>query len=219
MAQAPHLVDVGMSTIRTDLTRTQLFDIAALFRGIQPEDIQTASLPGDDFRGTDGAWFYRLDMTKAKAYTDWLVRGDQDAARSLVPVVVVNGTALPGLAQRVVGQLKTFGYTDVRNGGNAARPKIHLTASDTTSVSPAAPMRTMLLDTGVPNPQAAQDVASLIGLADPVEIRKPLKPNKIGWTPPTTLTVTLGQDYAQAVKDSGTLHTAQAIPAASSDQN
>ena len=95
VAQAPHLIDVGLSSIHTDLTRTQLFDLAAIYRGIQPDDIQTASLPGDDFRGPDGTWFYKLDMTKAHAYTDWLVNGDTAAARRLVPVVVRNGHPCP----------------------------------------------------------------------------------------------------------------------------
>ena len=60
VTQAPHLVDVAMSSIRTDLTRQQLFDLAAIFKGIQPEDIQTASLPGDDYRDETGAWLYRV---------------------------------------------------------------------------------------------------------------------------------------------------------------
>ncbi len=216
VTQAPHLMDVGMSTIRTDMSRAQLLDLAMIFRGVQPEDIQTASLTGDDFRGPHGEWFYRLDMVKAKAYTDWLIRGDDQAARRLVPVVVLNGTTMPGLADRVVRQLKTYGYTDVRNGGNAAppAPKVELTDSPagTTPAPPGSYAHSRLVDTGVAYPQAAQDVASLVGLTDAVPVHQHLKPNKMGWTPDPTLTVTLGQDYAQAVKDSGVLNTAQAPP-------
>ena len=51
VTQAPHLVDVAMGSIRTDLTRQQLFDLAAIFKGVQQSDIKTASIPGDDFRG------------------------------------------------------------------------------------------------------------------------------------------------------------------------
>ncbi len=195
VTQAPHLIDVGLSSIHTDLTRTQLFDLAAIYRGIQPDAIQTASLPGDDFRGPNGEWFYRLDMTQAKAYTDWLIRGDPTAARRLVPVVVKNDTATPGLAQRVVQALKADGYTDVRNGGNAGRPARSREAAQ----SLGGASRSALLDTGVPDPGAAADVASLLGLSDPPTLRRPLKPNRLGWTPPATLTVTLGQDYAVAV--------------------
>ena len=200
--KAPQLMDVAMSTVRTDLTRTQLLDLAFLFRGVQPEDIRTATLPGEDFRGDDPdhAWFYRLYPDKAKAYVDWLIKGDERASRRLVPIVVQNGTATPGLAQRVVAQLKTFGYTDVRNGGNAAllkRKNLRLTAAQT---APPTFVRTALLDTGVPDPQAARDVATLLGLPDASLARHPLKPNKLGWTPDPTLTVILGQDYAQTVK-------------------
>ena len=72
-----------MSSVRTDLTRQQLFDIAAIFKGIQQSDIQTASLPGDDFRGKDGAWDYAIKPHVAHAYADWLVKGDPAAARPL----------------------------------------------------------------------------------------------------------------------------------------
>ena len=207
VAQAPHLIDVGMSSIRTDLTRTQLFDLAAIFRGIQPEEIQTASLTGEDFRGPDGAWLYRLYPDKAKAYVDWLVKGDPNGARRLCTVVVKNGTSVPGLAARVVEQLKQDGYTDVQNGGNTERPAIHMAAQKRDEATVA---RTHVMDTGVPNPQAAADVLSLLGLTDAPSARIPLKPNKMGWTPPATLTLTLGQDYAAAVK--GTADTATAAP-------
>jgi LCP family protein required for cell wall assembly len=196
VAQAPHLIDVGMSSIRTDLTRTQLFDLAAIYRGIQPDAIQTASLTGDDFRGPNGEWFYRIDKIKAAAYTDWLVRGDETAARRLVTVVVKNGTNRPGLAQRVVDALKTNGYTDVQNGGNASKPVVRLTSAPTTNTGPA---HSSLLDTGVPYSGAAQDIASLLGLSDATMVRRPVQPNHLGWTPPTTLTLTLGKDYALAV--------------------
>ena len=198
VSQAPHLLDVGMSSIRTDLTRTQMFDLAAIFRGVQPEDIQTASLPGEDFRGQDGAWLYRLYPDKAKAYVDWLVKGDAGGARRLTPVIVKNGTSVPGLAARVVEQLKLGGYTDVQNGGNATRPVVRLTAAEKNGKALVA--RTHVLDTGVPPPHAATDVLALLGLTDAPTARIPVKPNKLGWSPPATLILTLGQDYANAIK-------------------
>ncbi len=198
VTQAPHLVDVAMGSIRTDLTRQQLFDLAAIFKGIQQGDIRTASLPGDDFRGADGAWLYKIKPEVAHAYADWLVKGDETAARRLVTVVVKNGTTTPGLAQRAVEQLKALGYTDVQNGGNADRPRLQM-AGLKSPAKPEAP-RTVLLDTGVPNPDAPQDIATLLGVASPVSARRPVKPNKEGWTPPPAVLVTLGQDYAAAYK-------------------
>ena len=200
ITQAPQLADVAMSTIRTDFTRQQILDIAAIFKGIQQNDIQTASLPGTDFRGPGGAWDYSIKPEVAHAYADWLVKGDATAARSLIPVIVKNGTSVPGLAQFAVDQLKAQGYTDVRNGGNAAPAHIHL-ASDTSAKSSAA--HTVMLDTGVANPDAPQDVSVLLGVEDPLTSRRPVKPNKLGWTPDPVLTITLGQDYVAAAKAGG----------------
>lgn len=185
VAQAPHLIDVGMSTIHTDLTRTQLFDLAALYRGVGQDDIQTASLPGDDFRGPHGEWFYRLNADKARAYVDWLVRGDESASHRLVTVVVRNGTGQPGLARQAVAQLEASGYTDAH--------------SDTNALSSLPLARTTLLDTGVADATAAGDVASTLGLASAVQTRRAAKSDKHGEIAPPTLTVMLGQDYAQKV--------------------
>jgi len=201
VTQAPHLADVAMGTIRTDLTRTQILDIAAIFKGVQQDDIRTASIPGDDFRGPGGAWLYRITPEVAHAYADWLVKGDESAARRLVPVVVRNATDVPGLAGRAVAQLKALGYTDVTNGGNAPRPRLQMASAG----QPVAPARTTLLDTGVPNQKASQDITTLLGLESTVAVRRPLQPNKTGWTPPASVTVTLGQDYASSVLASGVL--------------
>jgi len=203
IAQAPKLADVAMSTIRTDFTRQQILDIAAIFKGVQQQDIQTASIPGDDFRGPGGAWDYAIKPEVAHAYANWLIKGDETAARPLDAVIIKNGTSTPGLAQYAVNQLKAQGYTDVRNGGNAAPARVHL-ASDTTSAKPEA-TKTVMLDTGVPNPNAPQDLSILLGVEVPNPVRRPVRPNKMGWTPPTAIIVTLGQDYAAAVKASGGL--------------
>lgn len=196
VTQAPRLADIALSTVRTDLTRQQLLDLAAIFKGVQQDDIQTASLPGDDFRGADGAWLYRIKPDIAHAYADWLVKGDPTAPRRLVTVVVKNGTSTPGLAQRAVEQLRATGYTDVQNGGNADRPPLQMASVKSKPETP----RTALLDTGVADPDTPQDIATLLGITAPVASRHPLKPNKLGWTPPPTVTVTLGQDYAAAYK-------------------
>ncbi len=202
--QAPQLVDVAMSTIRTDFTRQQLFDIAAIFKGIQQQDIQTASIPGDDFRGPNGAWDYAIKPEVAHAYANWLIKGDQTAARPLTPLIIKNGTSMPGLAQYAVNQLKAQGYTDAHNGGNAAPARVHL-ASDTASSAKPEAAKTAMLDTGVPNPDAPQDLSVLLGVEYPKTERKPVKPNKMGWTPPAAVIITLGQDYAAAVKANGGL--------------
>ena len=59
---------------------------------------------------------------------------------------------------------------------------------------------TTITDTGVANRSAAHDVATLLGVPGAVIVRKPVAPNKLGWTPPVALEVTLGTDYASNTK-------------------
>jgi len=201
--QAPHLIDIGMSTIRTDLSRAQLLDLAAIYRGIQTSDITTASLPGEDFHGPHGGWDYRLYPNAMAAYVDWLVRGDETAARRLTPVVIANGTAIPGLAAHAADVLRKLGYDDIRieSGG---RSRVHLAVDTGTPANSA----TQYFDTGVPDANITSDVSAALGLNDALGVRNPNKPNRLGWTAPAKLTILLGQDYAQAVASSGTPVTA-----------
>jgi hypothetical protein len=196
--QAPHLIDIGMSAIRTDLSRAQLLDLAAIYRGIKTDDITTASMPGEDFHGPRGGWDYRLYPNAMAAYVDWLVRGDETAARRLTPVVIENGTAVPGLAAHAADALRKLGYDDVRvdTGG---RTRVQMVA-DTSTANAAV---TNYIDTGVPDPAITGDVSAALGLNDAVDFRNPNKPNRLGWTAPAKLTIQLGQDYAQAVASSG----------------
>lgn len=182
VAQAPHLVDAAMSTIATDLTRTQIFDLAAIFKGVQPNDIQTASLTGSDFIAPNGAWCYKLDMPRAHSYADWLIEGDAAAARRLVPVVVENDTGVTGLAARAATLLKAQGYTDVHvaNGPRGAAP----------------PIRTRIVDNGVVDPSASADIAGVLGLTDAETTRRVASPASSD-APPAVLRVSLGGDYAQ----------------------
>ncbi|MBV9851117.1 MAG: LCP family protein [Armatimonadetes bacterium] len=197
ISNSSSLFQTAMSTIRTDLTQTQLLDLASLYHDIQPDAIRTASLPGDDFRGPSGEWFYKLYPAEMRAYVDWLVRDDPAPIEHLTPIIVKNGTSAPGLAQDAVRLLKAQGYTDVHNGGNAPRPKVQLAAA----TGPQKPtlLHTVILDTGVPDPQTPAAVAQELGVSATVA-RHPLKPNKVGWTPPAAVTISLGQDYANAVK-------------------
>jgi LCP family protein required for cell wall assembly len=197
--QAPHLIDVAMSAIRTDLTRTQLMDLAVIYRGMQPDDMLTASLPGEDFRGPKGEWFYRLYPEPMKAYVGWLVRGDETATRALAPIVVKNGTQMPRLAAHAAYVLEQAGYTNVRVSGSELRPRVGLASMET---RPAVAV-TQLLDTGVPDKDSVKDVVSNLGVQDAVARRIPNKPNHLGWTAPSAITIVLGQDYAQAVQAAG----------------
>jgi hypothetical protein len=134
-----------------------------------------------------------------KAYVGWLVRGDETAARALAPVVVKNGTEMPRLAAHAAYVLAQAGYTSVRVSGSELRPRVGLASMDT---RPAVAV-TQLLDTGVPDKNSVKDVVSTLGIQDAVARRIPNKPNHLGWTAPSTITIVLGQDYAQAVQAAG----------------
>jgi LCP family protein required for cell wall assembly len=116
-----HVDDVikyGLEQIETNLNQEQVFALGALFRNIQPEQMQTASLIG---RGTSrGTYFFVPDEDKTKALVDWLLKGDESAANRLTVVAVQNGTEVPGLARRVADLLRDQGF-DAKSTGNAGR--------------------------------------------------------------------------------------------------
>ena len=60
-------------------------------------------------------------------------------------------------------------------------------------------LHTAILDTGVPDPETPAAVAQQLGVPATVA-RRPVKPNHLGWTPDPVITISLGQDYADAVK-------------------
>ena len=187
VTQVGSLIDIGMSCIRTDLRRDQIADIGAIFHGIDPSnDVTTASLIGEDSRGAHGEYVMAVDQKQAQQYAQWLVGGDQNAGRALTTVHVANGTSISGLASSAVGELKGYGYSD--SSLEAANSK---TTSATT---------TTITDTGVANRAAARDIATLLGTPGADITRKPVAPNKLGWTPPVAIQVTLGTDYASNVK-------------------
>ncbi|MGO8671976.1 MAG: LCP family protein [Capsulimonadaceae bacterium] len=198
IAQAGHLFDVAMQEIHTNLSRKQLLELARIYASIQPDEIRTASLPGEDFHGPHGGWDYRLYPDKMKAYLDWLVRGNPAASRQLVRVLIANGTSVPDLATHAADQLRKQGYTDV-TVVPVPRRDVELTSSTSTT----AFATTSLVDTGVPDPNAPRDVASILGVSQATMLRQPVQPNRRGWTPPVSLKIVLGQDYAQAVQAAG----------------
>jgi LCP family protein required for cell wall assembly len=196
VAQMNNLIDIAMSTIHTDMTRTQLFDLASIYKDVQPDTIRTASLPGKSFIGPGGAWDYRLDPEALHAYVAWMVNDDPTGIDHMTTVIVKNGTSVPGLAQDVVNKLRGEGYTHVVNGGNAPHPTVQLTASTAQTGLP----QTVIIDSGVPDRNITTTLAQDLGVTATVS-RQPVKPNHLGWTPPPVVTISLGQDYATVQKD------------------
>jgi LCP family protein required for cell wall assembly len=194
IAKANFLIDEGMKYIRTDLSRTQLLDLFALYRNVQREDIKTASLPCEDFRGSKGEWFVKVDPGQLHAYINWLVNGDETASRGITKVIVRNGTNINGLAAAAADELRSLGYTDVTVSSVRKRssPSVQDVAQSSSKESV-----TEMVDSGVPNSNSMSDIQKGLGLSGASLSVKPVKPNSVGWAPPATITITLGDDYAR----------------------
>lgn len=194
LLQANHLADVAMSSIHTDLSRVQVLDLASMFGRIQQADMVTAQIPGTDAKTSRGEWILQMDTNTARAYADWLVRGNAAAARSLTTVVVNNSTGQTGLARSAVDQLQAAGYTNARIDQTGAGR----TAAPVTSVS----------DSGVAFKDAPSDIASVLGLPSVGFRNKPGTATRSGWTPPSAITVSLGMDYARLARKSAPMNSA-----------
>jgi len=178
------LIDTGMSCIETNLTRTQLFDIAFMFHKVSQDELLTAQLPFapvDPSTKTHGAYVVELDKDKTALLTDWLLRGNDAAGRQATPVHVKNSTKVNGLAASFVAQIKAFGYTDAIIGKYD---------------KPIIQKKTVIIDNGVANRRAAAEIALDLHLPSICIVNDPLKPNKFGWAPPASVTVVLGEDEA-----------------------
>ncbi len=174
------LIDTAMSCIATDLSRTQLFDLGAIFHSVQQDDIQTAQLSGDDGRGPNGAYVMKLHDDEVRLMSSWLLQGDDSAGRAITPVIVKNGTKVEGLGQRTAEYVKSYGY---------------LNAKVATYTEKAVPATTRMADGGVANRAAGAELASLLGEPATRVVRERVKPNKYGWAPPPAVVITLGTEY------------------------
>jgi cell envelope-related function transcriptional attenuator common domain len=121
LMKADQVIDAGLKAVDTSLERKQIFALAALFRDMETDRMQSASLLGEgSTRG--GTYYFRPDEDKNKYLVDWLLRGDEMAANRLTVVEVMNGTKVPNMAKTVTSLLRDEGY-DARNEGNAPRPE------------------------------------------------------------------------------------------------
>ena len=146
------LINTALGAIETNLSRKQIFALAALFREIQPEQMQTASLIGKD-RHRGDKWIFVPDEEKMQAQVDWLLRGDETAANRLTVVTVKNGTEVRGAAREVADLLRNQGF-DAKTAGNAkqteeiAQTQIHYGQA---MVAPRAQRIANLLGGGLPS--------------------------------------------------------------------
>jgi LCP family protein required for cell wall assembly len=113
--QLGQLFDVLNQHVKTNLRREQILALGKMFYHVKPDDLVTASLPGDPvYRG--GVALVEPDMEKKDLVVDWLLRGNQEAANRLISVEVVNESGTPRLATKTVYWLKMMGF-EAWNGG------------------------------------------------------------------------------------------------------
>lgn len=110
------IINIGLEQVDTNLERMQLLALAALFRTIKPEDIESGTMVGDG-KTIGGTWYFVPDKEKSHAMVEWLVDGNEEAANQITTVHILNGTGKRGGAAGVASQLRKAGF-DVHVGAS-----------------------------------------------------------------------------------------------------
>ena len=190
------IVNTALGEVQTNMSRPQIFALVALFRNIQPGEMQGGTLPGHGVR--EGTYKFVLDERKTQAMVDWLLKGDEAAANRVTVVSVQNGTAIPGAASRLAAKLREQGY-DAKSEGNVAAPH---PASDP-ATAPAELPATRITYNKAAVASRAQRIAQMLGIpAGQVSKSVPLAPSAAPAVPTdddrADVTVLLGRDLAPA---------------------
>jgi len=171
--RADTIVNTAFGQVVTDLSKTQTLALAQIFRGAGAETMRNATLPGDDDM-TGEAYYYRLDQERAQLTVDWLIKGDDAAAKRLIRVAIKNSTDTNGAAKAAADRLVDLGY-DAFSDGN----------SDVETVSTRVEFGSSTFA------DAANDVARSIGAPQAFKSTEHFEP----WEP--QIRVVIGSDIAQ----------------------
>jgi hypothetical protein len=119
------LLDVAVDSVTIDqsLGRGQLLNLVRQFKNLNPEDIESYSLPVSGFTTNAGAAVLQLDEVGAKPILN-VFRGLDPSAVSEgeVSVSVRNASGLPGRAKDVMNALTAVGFLGGDTGNAAATP-------------------------------------------------------------------------------------------------
>ena len=121
MLKADSIIETGFGQVVTDLPRVKCMALAALFRGASHAAMVSATVPGKDAK-RNGVYFFELDEERAKDTIDWIIRGNDAAAKKLIRIGIKNGTKIPGVAKSLAEKLVGEGYTASSQGNAAATP-------------------------------------------------------------------------------------------------
>lgn len=118
---AEGLINVAFAQLDTDLTRTQALALATIFKKGGSADLAGSTIPGKDAT-IDGIYYWDPDLDRTKLTLDWLLRGNEEAGRQLMRIVVVNASAERGATKPFVDRLKGEGYSAVAGGSTHDKP-------------------------------------------------------------------------------------------------
>ncbi|MEA2553378.1 MAG: polyisoprenyl-teichoic acid--peptidoglycan teichoic acid transferase, partial [Fimbriimonadaceae bacterium] len=121
IVNAPSIVEAGFKEVETNLEKPQLVALANLFKQAGGASLASGTLPGEDST-EGGVYYWVLDETRSQRMINWLIRGDQGAARGLPRIVVYNSSKVNGAARTVASMLYSEGYEAVSRWGKDVAP-------------------------------------------------------------------------------------------------
>ena len=110
MLKADSIIETGFNQIVTDMPRVKCMALANLFRGATKDTMVSAIIPGKDTK-KNGVYFFEVDPERAKLTVDWILKGNDGAAKKLVRIGIKNGTKVSGVAKSLADKLNEEGYT------------------------------------------------------------------------------------------------------------
>jgi polyisoprenyl-teichoic acid--peptidoglycan teichoic acid transferase len=179
------IVNTAFDQLETNLSRTQVMALGAIFKSTDPNSMLTATLPGK--LGDKGS-YYIPNPDNIRATVDWLVHGDETASYRLTHVVVQNASQVPGVGRRVMEILRDRGFQ----------------VEDPETVDTGTPATTtrIVYNRQMVRPRA-EKIASLVG-ANISQLVKDTSPDRTGVMRldkgervPPDITLVIGQDIAQ----------------------
>lgn len=183
---ADQLVKVAKQNLETNLSEKQILALGKLFYNVTPDQIITASVPGEDYRDrSNGIWYLNPDEAKKEAMVHWVLEGEERYRNALITVRVQNASGVDGAASTVRDLLADQGYHAIL--GRTVRA-----AGDDRNL-------TRVIDLGN-KPDAAKQISQLLPNAHLV----PPAEGEVQRVDGPDILVYVGKDTAQVVARAGT---------------
>lgn len=174
---ASAIIKTGFDQIETSFTKVQVLALAGIFKGSSGESMGGGTIPGTDDTST-GAYYYVMDEERAKATIDWLLKGDDTAAKKLCRVSIKNSTKVKGAAKAAADILDEDGYNAQSEGND-----------------PVERLTTEVVYYKAANESQAKAIQAMLGIPS---VRKEV--GGAAYTGPD-ITIVIGTDVAQTLLD------------------